>query len=106
MIPFDFVRNGGLKKLTPAEVVVLVVLDAHANKRTGKCFPSRDTIQRLSGIKSKDTVRKALRGLESKSIINIVDKGAGFEGKYKTRYEYYITSLLKHKRPVEKRAKN
>ncbi len=55
-------------KLPPNELLVLFNLIRRADK-TGECYPSIPRIGRDTGIKSENTVRKALRGIMNKKLV-------------------------------------
>lgn len=53
----------------------LCVLLRHMNHKTGLCFPSLETLQKKSGIKSKSTLLKTRQSLVDKGLISYQKKG-------------------------------
>lgn len=53
----------------------LLVLLRHMNHKTGSCYPSLETIQKKSGIKSKSTLLKVRQSLVDKGLISYQKKG-------------------------------
>lgn len=56
--------------ITPIEKLVTAVLLLHRNQQNGSCFPSIQTIARLSGL-GKNTVGRAIKGLSGKGILRV-----------------------------------
>ena len=53
----------------------LLVLLRHLNHKTGLCFPSLETLQKKSGIKSKSTLLKTRQSLVDKGLISYQKSG-------------------------------
>lgn len=65
LIDLAWLRGG----LTYTELRVLGILCSHGDADRGTCFPSHETIRRESGIRDDAQVRRALRSLERKGVI-------------------------------------
>jgi hypothetical protein len=63
-------------QLTTYEKIVYVILCAYSNVKTGECYPSLKTISELVDA-SKNTVRKALDGLQNKGLITVEKRKSG-----------------------------
>ena len=59
-----------LKYFTPAMLMVWIVLKTHENIHTHLCFPSKNTIAKMTGL-SVSTVKRALASLEGSFVIEI-----------------------------------
>jgi predicted transcriptional regulator len=57
-------------KLTPKDLLVYLTIKSFMNKDSKECFPSLDTIVKISGI-SKPTVRKSIELLKTESYISV-----------------------------------
>ena len=75
----DFLFGMGLE---PFELLVFFYLIRRANK-SGVCFPSLGTIRKDTGIKSENTVRKAIKGLISKNLVTLLSSKQGCSNRYK-----------------------
>ena len=53
----------------------LLVLLRHLNHKTGLCFPSLETLQKKSGIKSKSTLLKTRQSLVDRGLISYQKSG-------------------------------
>ena len=53
----------------------LLVLLRHLNHKTGSCYPSLETLQKKSGIKSKSTLLKVRQSLVEKGLISYQKSG-------------------------------
>lgn len=62
------------KELTPKDLLVYVSIKRFMNKDTWECFPSLDTIVKVSGV-SKPTVRKTIEKLKQLNYISVIKKG-------------------------------
>lgn len=70
--------NGTAKLVGPLATLVYVALCRHSSNDTQSCFPSMETLADETGIKSRNTVAKAIKVLEKHSIIQV-------EKRYNTR---------------------
>lgn len=66
----DFVDSGALALLTPTAALVYLILLRHANQ-SGECWPAYSTIRKETGIRSDDTVDRALKKLKENGLISI-----------------------------------
>lgn len=74
----DFLFGMGLE---PFELLVLFYLIRRANN-SGVCFPSLGLICKHTGIKSENTVRKAIKGLISKNFVTLLSRKQGCSNRY------------------------
>lgn len=54
------------------EKMLYIVLARYANNTTSECFPSEDTLIIGTGVKDKRTIRKYIKNLEEKGLIEVV----------------------------------
>ena len=66
--------------LNPYERLLYMVLARHAND-DGECFPSRERLKKVTGIKDERTITKYIKSLESKKLISI-EKRKGLSNIY------------------------
>lgn len=83
------------KELTPKDLLVYVSIKRFMNKDSLECFPSLDTIVKLSGI-SKPTVRKTIDKLQSLGYITVRKEGRSNVYKFSTykKFEPFSYSFL------------
>ena len=62
------------KELTPKDLLVYVSIKRFMNKDSLECFPSLDTIVKLSGV-SKPTVRKTIDKLQTLNYLSVRKEG-------------------------------
>ena len=62
------------KTLGPYGIAVYNVLAKHANSQTQECFPSYETIMKLSGIGRRNTLSKHLKRLRGIRLIKMYHK--------------------------------
>lgn len=70
-LPNDMTKETGL---TPKDLLIYVCIKKHQNKDTKKCFPSLETIMKLSSS-SKPTVLKAIGNLKKLNYITVTKEG-------------------------------
>ena len=58
-LPNDMTKSG---ELSQKDLLVYVTIKRYMNSKTKECFPSLDTIVKVSGV-SKPTVRKSIENL-------------------------------------------
>lgn len=63
-----------IKKLRPSEILTYVTLKRYMNKDTKECYPSLDTISRVSGL-SKPTIITSIKSLIDNELIEKYKKG-------------------------------
>lgn len=83
--------------LTPGERLVCLALLRFRNNRTGLCYPSQDSISRITGM-SRSGVQKALRSLRAKHFL-ASEEAPGQSNRYSIGAHSVSTpcSLSKHK---------
>lgn len=54
------------------EKMLYIVLARYANNTTSECFPSEDTLIIGTGVKDKRTIRKYIKNLEEKGLIQVI----------------------------------
>lgn len=69
------------------EKLLLVVLANYANGKTGKCYPSRDTLMTMACIANKATLTAKLTALVEKGLIEIVH-GVGKNNQYQLSVDF------------------
>lgn len=70
----SMIENGDVADLGPYAVTVYLVIKAYTNWKTGKAFPSVDTIVEKSGI-SRAQVTRSLAALTAKGYLDKVKSG-------------------------------
>lgn len=66
--------NPNSEELTPKDLLIYICIKKFYNSKTNECFPSLDTIVKLSGV-SKPTVRKSIENLKKFGYITVTIKG-------------------------------
>lgn len=81
-VPYWVVDDGLIAKMSGTEAKIYVVLCAHADGETGKCWPSLATIAREAGV----CRRTAIRAVQRLKAIDAIDTTPGRGRKHATRY--------------------
>jgi hypothetical protein len=71
----------GMDSITPQDRLVWFVLAHHRNSKTGKCFPSIDTIMEETGL-SRSSVKRSNDHLEELGVLKIVEGGGRVSNNY------------------------
>jgi len=86
----NFIFDLGLE---PYQLLVFTNLIRRANK-SGVCFPSIDRICKDTGIRSQNTVRKAIKELISKNLVTLLSRKRGCSNWYQVSPIIYETIKL------------
>jgi len=66
----------GSQEISPTAKFLYLVIRSYANKETGMCFPTCETLSECSGIKI-ETLRKNLRVLKNLGLVDSKQRGRG-----------------------------
>lgn len=71
----------GMDNITPNDRLVWFVLAHHRNSKTGKCYPSIETIMGETGL-SRSSVKRSKDNLEELGVLTIVEGGGRVSNNY------------------------
>lgn len=83
VVPREVLREGGIRRLSRADLAVYLVLCAHASADKREAWPGLDGIAHLTGLNRRNVAR-ALRRLEDRGLITRISTGGGH--RISTRY--------------------
>jgi len=99
----ELVESRAYAALPLSGQVVLFVLELRMNDDSGEGWPSLDTLQHETGL-SRKSVKKGVRELASRGLIEIEDRGAGSPGRPQFVYHrkeiqpgYVVTGLRRNR---------
>ncbi len=73
----EFIEKGYLAALPHQTISVYMALIKHCNTKTQTAFPSHKTLQRLAGIKNKNSLIASISILEDLNIIKVIRSKGG-----------------------------
>ena len=71
----------GMNNITPNDRLVWFILAHHRNSKTGRCFPSIETIMKETGL-SRSSVKRSKDNLEELGVLQIIEGGGRFSNNY------------------------
>lgn len=74
-LPLRLITQGKWLRITHSAKAILPAIGVHADWHTGISFPGVKVIQELSGIKSRDTIREAIRSLIDLDLLEKTKEG-------------------------------